>query len=211
MRLLKLTLALAGLGLAVAGEALHSSANRVRRDGLPDRGRRAPLHPASERVVPRSSGPQSAGPARRLGHGRGRDELYGRARALLAQHYGYDDFRPQQRAVIRAALAGRDVLAVLPTGAGKSVCFQVPALALGGLTLVISPLIALMQDQVAGLKRRGIAAAALHGAVSDSDRDAVWNSLAARPSGCSTSRPRVRPVSSRGCASRDRTGPDRRR
>ena len=107
------------------------------------------------------------------------DALYERARALLARHYGHADFRPQQRPVIRAALAGRDVLAVMPTGAGKSVCFQVPALALGGLTLVISPLIALMQDQVAGLTRRGIAAAALHGAVPDADRDEVWTALAA--------------------------------
>ena len=106
--------------------------------------------------------------------------MYERARALLGHHFGHADFRPQQRPVIRAALAGRDVLAVLPTGAGKSVCFQVPALALGGLTLVISPLIALMQDQVAGLRRRRIAAAALHGAVPDSDRDAVWTALAAR-------------------------------
>jgi ATP-dependent DNA helicase RecQ len=109
-----------------------------------------------------------------------RDELYRRARAVLARHYGYDDFRPQQRAVIREALAGRDLLAVLPTGAGKSVCFQVPAVTLGGLTLVISPLIALMQDQVAGLQRRGIAAAALHGAVSDGDREATWAELASR-------------------------------
>jgi len=106
------------------------------------------------------------------------DALYERARALLARHYGHTDFRPQQRPVIRAALAGRDVLAVMPTGAGKSVCFQVPALTLGGLTLVVSPLIALMQDQVAGLRRKGIPAAALHGAVPEADRAAVWASLA---------------------------------
>jgi len=107
------------------------------------------------------------------------DALYQRARALLARHYGHADFRPQQRPVIRAALAGRDVLAVMPTGAGKSVCFQLPAMVLGGLTLVISPLIALMQDQVAGLRRREIPAAALHGAIPEADRQAVWSSLAA--------------------------------
>jgi len=108
------------------------------------------------------------------------DSLFDRARTLLAHHYGHSDFRPQQRAVIRAALAGRDILAVLPTGAGKSVCFQVPALVLGGLTLVISPLIALMQDQVAGLKRRGIPAAALHGAISEREREETWAGLSAR-------------------------------
>jgi ATP-dependent DNA helicase RecQ len=107
------------------------------------------------------------------------EPLYQRALALLACHYGHDDFRPQQRPVIRAALAGRDILAVLPTGAGKSVCFQVPALALGGLTLVVSPLIALMQDQVAGLTRRGIPAAALHGANSERERESTWAALAA--------------------------------
>jgi ATP-dependent DNA helicase RecQ len=71
------------------------------------------------------------------------------ARALLERHFGYPAFRPGQRDVVAAVLAGNDVLAVLPTGAGKSVCFQVPALALGGLTVVVSPLVSLMQDKVA--------------------------------------------------------------
>ncbi|MFN8652898.1 MAG: ATP-dependent DNA helicase RecQ [Gemmatimonadales bacterium] len=80
------------------------------------------------------------------------------ARRLLHGNYGYRDFRPLQRRVVQSVLAGRDTLAVLPTGGGKSICFQVPALVLGGLTIVISPLVALMQDQVNALKNRGIAA-----------------------------------------------------
>lgn len=84
------------------------------------------------------------------------------ARRLLHGNYGYRDFRPLQRRVVQSVLAGRDTLAVLPTGGGKSICFQVPALVLGGLTIVISPLVALMQDQVNALKHRGIAADCLN-------------------------------------------------
>ncbi|HEY7028515.1 MAG TPA: DEAD/DEAH box helicase, partial [Gemmatimonadales bacterium] len=71
------------------------------------------------------------------------------ARTLLQRHFGYPDFRPAQRRVVQSVLAGRDTLAVLPTGGGKSICFQLPALVLGGFTIVVSPLISLMQDQVA--------------------------------------------------------------
>lgn len=78
------------------------------------------------------------------------------ARASLAEHFGYQSFRPGQEDVITAALAGRDALAVMPTGAGKSVCYQVPASVMGGLTLVVSPLISLMADQVRALKEAGI-------------------------------------------------------
>ena len=85
---------------------------------------------------------------------------------ILYDNWGYPDFRPQQRGIIEAALADRDVLALLPTSAGKSLCYQLPALATGGLTLVISPLIALMEDQVAALRRRSIGAAALHSGLS---------------------------------------------
>jgi ATP-dependent DNA helicase RecQ len=102
------------------------------------------------------------------------------ARALLATHFGYPDFRPGQSDVVASVLDGRDTLAILPTGGGKSVCFQVPALALGGLTIVVSPLISLMQDQVEACRRRGIAAAALTSAMASDERDRTQQHLARR-------------------------------
>lgn len=80
-------------------------------------------------------------------------------RALLARHFGYPAFRPGQEELVRAAMGGRDALGVLPTGGGKSVCYQVPALALGGLTLVVTPLISLMEDQVRRAAKAGLRAA----------------------------------------------------
>jgi len=77
------------------------------------------------------------------------------ANALLIRHFGYAEFRPAQRRVVQSVLAGRDTLAVLPTGGGKSICFQVPALVLDGLTVVVSPLLSLMQDQVEAARARG--------------------------------------------------------
>ena len=82
--------------------------------------------------------------------------------SVLKKVFGYDGFRPGQAEIVDAALAGRDVLAVMPTGAGKSVCYQVPALLLPGVTLVVSPLISLMQDQVRALVAAGVAAAYLN-------------------------------------------------
>lgn len=82
--------------------------------------------------------------------------------SLLRQYWGYPDFRPLQKEIIESSLAGNDVIALLPTGGGKSICYQIPALMLPGLTLVISPLIALMRDQVENLQRRGIQAMALY-------------------------------------------------
>ncbi len=83
-------------------------------------------------------------------------------RQALKKHWGYDDFRPLQAEAVDAALAGRDSLVVLPTGGGKSVCFQVPAACGDGLVVVVSPLIALMDDQVAGAREAGISAGAMH-------------------------------------------------
>lgn len=104
-------------------------------------------------------------------------ELLDRARLCLQNHFGYADFRAAQRPVVRDILLGRDVLAVLPTGGGKSICFQVPALVLQRLTVVVSPLIALMADQVDGCRKRGIPARALTSTTSPSERAAVDREL----------------------------------
>src|SRR3954469_21333020 len=82
--------------------------------------------------------------------------------ALLKRTFGYSTFRPLQREIIAATLAGEDVFALLPTGGGKSLCFQLPALARPGLTVVVSPLIALMKDQVDQLQASGVAATFLN-------------------------------------------------
>src|SRR5688572_33501166 len=81
---------------------------------------------------------------------------------LLKRTFGYTSFRPLQREICEASLAGRDVFALLPTGGGKSLCFQLPALARPGLTVVVSPLIALMKDQVDQLQASGVAATFLN-------------------------------------------------
>ena len=80
----------------------------------------------------------------------------------LKKYWGYESFRAGQKEIISEVLAGRDTLAILPTGGGKSICFQVPALMREGLCIVVSPLIALMNDQVRNLRDRGIAALAVH-------------------------------------------------
>src|SRR5215210_1800701 len=77
--------------------------------------------------------------------------------AALREYFGFDAFRPGQREACEAALAGHDVLVVMPTGSGKSLCYQLPALVRDDLTIVVSPLVALMQDQVEALHARGLA------------------------------------------------------
>lgn len=91
-------------------------------------------------------------------------------RALLKRHLGYPDFRDGQRPLIDAVIAGRDALGILPTGGGKSVCYQIPSLMFRGLTLVVTPLVSLMADQVRRAKAAGIPAAALHSGLEAGER-----------------------------------------
>ena len=94
---------------------------------------------------------------------------------VLKKYWNYDSFRPGQREIVDAVMAGKDTLALLPTGGGKSICFQVPAMALEGVTIVVSPLIALMNDQVRQLKDRGIIADAIHSGRRRSDIDRIFD------------------------------------
>ena len=94
---------------------------------------------------------------------------------ILKKYWGYTQFRPPQDKIINSILAGKDTLALLPTGGGKSICFQVPALMKEGLTLVVSPLIALMKDQVQNLKRRDVSAAAIYSGMNLSEIELVFN------------------------------------
>ena len=100
---------------------------------------------------------------------------------VLKQYWGFDSFRPMQQEIIACALDGRDTLALLPTGGGKSVCFQVPALMREGLALVVTPLVALMKDQVQNLEDRGIKAIAVHSGMSRRDVDLAFNNAAYDP------------------------------
>src|SRR3954464_11316486 len=102
------------------------------------------------------------------------------ARATLRERFGFQAFRPGQEAVIAQLLAGHSALAVFPTGSGKSLCYQLPALLLEGLTVVVSPLIALMKDQVDFLQGRGIAAARLDSSVSREAFEEIQEALRER-------------------------------
>ncbi|MDG1950738.1 MAG: DEAD/DEAH box helicase, partial [bacterium] len=91
----------------------------------------------------------------------------------LKTHFGYDDFRPLQEEIIQSVLDGNDAFVLMPTGGGKSMCFQLPSLLNDGLTLVVSPLIALMKDQVDGLTANGIQAAYLNSSLTKKERARV--------------------------------------
>jgi ATP-dependent DNA helicase RecQ len=97
---------------------------------------------------------------------------------VLRDVFGYDSFRPGQEAIVDSLLAGRNVLAVMPTGSGKSLCFQIPALVKDALTIVVSPLVALMQDQVAALKLAGVEAETINSSVSREENVVIWNRVA---------------------------------
>jgi ATP-dependent DNA helicase RecQ len=99
-------------------------------------------------------------------------------RDVLKDVFGFDDFRPGQEEAIDALLAGRNVLTVMPTGSGKSLCYQIPALVMGGLTIVVSPLVALMQDQVAALRLAGVAAESINSSRAREDNVAAWRRAA---------------------------------
>jgi ATP-dependent DNA helicase RecQ len=95
------------------------------------------------------------------------------AQTLLKDYFGYDNFRPLQAEIIEHIIKGNDALVLMPTGGGKSICYQIPALVFEGLTLVISPLIALMKDQVESLRANGIKASFINSSLSQSEQDAV--------------------------------------
>lgn len=97
---------------------------------------------------------------------------------VLRDYWGYDGFRPSQEEVIRSAIEGKDVLAIMPTGGGKSICFQVPGMMSDGLTLVVTPLIALMKDQTRNLEERGIRALAIHAGMTRREVDLALNNAA---------------------------------
>ncbi|HET8809057.1 MAG TPA: DEAD/DEAH box helicase, partial [Flavobacteriaceae bacterium] len=97
--------------------------------------------------------------------------------AALQQHFGFSQFRPNQKKIIQNVLGGNDVLALMPTGGGKSLCYQLPAMLQDGLTVVISPLIALMKDQVDALKLAGIPAAFYNSSLSVSEQGIITEQL----------------------------------
>jgi len=144
-----------GAGPERSAPVADAPANLALSDGVPgepepsppDRAESAPLRIALAPGQAASSAFASAGAA---------------LHEILRERFGFESFRPNQEEVCREVLAGRDVLLVMPTGAGKSLCYQLPGLARGGTTLVISPLIALMEDQVAQLRKRGFAAERIH-------------------------------------------------
>ncbi|MEA2632551.1 MAG: ATP-dependent helicase RecQ, partial [Chloroflexota bacterium] len=100
---------------------------------------------------------------------------------VVREHFGFRRLRPGQERAVRAAMQGRDTIVIMPTGSGKSLCFQLPALALEGTTIVVSPLIALMKDQTDSLNKRGIAAISVNSTLSARERRVIGEAIA---SGC---------------------------
>ena len=100
------------------------------------------------------------------------------AEDILKEYWGYDSFRPKQEEIIAAAMEGRDVLGILPTGGGKSVCFQVPAMLREGIAIVITPLIALMKDQIRNLNDRGIKALCINAGMGRREVELALNNAA---------------------------------
>src|SRR6476659_1031289 len=98
----------------------------------------------------------------------------------LRKHFGFDEFREGQREVISTILSGKDAVVVMPTGSGKSLCYQLPAMMMSGSTLVVSPLIALMKDQVDALQARGLPATFINSAISDAEQHARIEALRRR-------------------------------
>ena len=97
---------------------------------------------------------------------------------VLRKYWGYDSFRPMQEEIVASALEGRDVLAILPTGGGKSICFQVPSLMKEGIAIVVTPLIALMKDQVQNLNSRGIKALCINAGMGRREVELALNNAA---------------------------------
>ena len=102
----------------------------------------------------------------------------------LKQFWGYDHFRDQQKEIIQSVLSSNDTLALLPTGGGKSLCYQLPSLLLEGTTVVISPLLALMKEQVHELNRRGIPAAYLSSEFDDEQEELIYQNLKMKNISC---------------------------
>lgn len=123
-------------------------------------------------------------------------------RELLHSIFGFSDFRPGQEEIVEAVRQGQNTLAIMPTGGGKSLCYQLPALSREGVTLVVSPLIALMRDQVRSLREAGVEAGALTSGNTEAETDEVFRRSTRAGSSSSTWRPSgsPRPGPSRSCA-----------
>ena len=151
--------------------------NAIQRTGSASRTDASP-EPQGELPRDEQAASEAEGAGEASGDFTGRDAGLSPKYRALKQYFGYDSFREGQEPVVDAILSGRDVLAVMPTGAGKSICYQVPALVLDGVALVISPLISLMKDQVQSLIQSGIPAAYLNSSLSERQFDLALSNAA---------------------------------